>query len=70
MTLLNTAADCFAANPYIGIWKFNEAKSKMHAGVTKNNTITYIERQIFDLIFATHDLLYLALVGLLPGGTP
>ena len=42
--LLHTAADCFAANPHIGIWKFNQAKSKMHAGVTKNNTITYSEQ--------------------------
>ena len=36
-----TAANCFAANPYIGTWRFNEAKSKMHAGVTKNNNVTY-----------------------------
>jgi hypothetical protein len=43
LTLLHTAADCFAANPHIGTWRFNEAKSKMHAGVTKNNTITYSE---------------------------
>jgi len=53
LTLLNTAADCFAANPHIGIWKFNEAKSKMHAGVTKNNTITYSEQG--DRIKATAD---------------
>jgi hypothetical protein len=53
LTLLHTAADCFAANPHIGIWKFNEAKSKMHAGVTKNNTITYSEQG--DRIKATAD---------------
>jgi hypothetical protein len=41
---LMAAALCFAANPYIGTWRFNEAKSKMHAGVTKNNTITYSEQ--------------------------
>ena len=44
LTLLHTSADCFAANPHIGTWRFNEAKSKMHAGVTKNNTITYSEQ--------------------------
>lgn len=44
LMLLHTAADCFAANPHIGTWRFNEAKSKMHAGVTKNNTITYSEQ--------------------------
>jgi hypothetical protein len=43
LTLLHTA-DCFAVNPHIGTWRFNEAKSKMHVGVTKNNTITYSER--------------------------
>ena len=44
LTLLHTAPDCFAANPHIGTWRFNEAKSKMHAGVTKNYTITYSEQ--------------------------
>jgi hypothetical protein len=41
---VQTAADCFAANPHIGIWRFNEAKSTMHAGVTKNQTISYSEQ--------------------------
>ena len=53
LTLLHTATDCFAANPHIGIWRFNESKSKMHAGVTKNNTITYSEQG--DRIKATAD---------------
>jgi hypothetical protein len=53
LTLLHTAADCFAANPHIGTWRFNEAKSKMHAGVTKNNTVTYSEQG--DKIKATTD---------------
>ena len=39
-----TAAGCFAANPYIGTWKFNDAKSKMRPGVTRNSTITYAEQ--------------------------
>lgn len=33
---------CFAAdNPMLGTWKLNEAKSKLAAGVPKNNTVTY-----------------------------
>jgi len=44
LTLLQTTADCVEPNPHIGTWRFNEAKSKMHAGVTKNNTITYAEQ--------------------------
>src|SRR4029453_9673756 len=53
LTLLHTADDCLAANPHIGTWRFNEAKSKMHAGVTKNNTIIYSEQG--DKIKATMD---------------
>jgi len=53
LMLLHTAADCFAADPHIGTWRFNEARSKMHAGVTKNNTITYSEEG--DRIKATAD---------------
>jgi len=34
----------FAANPYIGAWKFNDAKSKMRPEVTRNSTITYAEQ--------------------------
>ena len=34
----------FAANPYIGTWKFNDAKSKMRPEVTRNSTITYEEQ--------------------------
>jgi hypothetical protein len=37
-------AVCFAANPYIGTWKFNDAKSKMRPEVTRNSTITYAEQ--------------------------
>ncbi len=44
LTLLHTAADCFAANPYVGTWKFNDAKSKMRPEVTRNSTITYAEQ--------------------------
>ena len=36
-------AACFAANPHMGTWKLNEAKSKMPAGMGKNTTVTYTE---------------------------
>ena len=39
------AAACFAANPQIGTWKLNEAKSKMPAGMGKNTTVTYTEEK-------------------------
>jgi uncharacterized protein (DUF2147 family) len=50
---LMMAAVCFAENPHIGTWKFNEAKSKMGPGVTKNSTMTYSEQG--DKIKATAD---------------
>ena len=36
---------CFAANPHTGTWKLNEAKSKVPAGMGKNNTVTYTEQK-------------------------
>jgi hypothetical protein len=36
---------CFAANPHIGTWKLNEAKSKMPAGMGKNTTVSYLEQK-------------------------
>jgi hypothetical protein len=39
------AAACFAANPQIGTWKLNEAKSKIPAGMGKNTTVTYAEQK-------------------------
>ncbi len=39
------AAACFAANPHIGTWKLNEAKSKMPAGMGKNTTVVYAEQK-------------------------
>jgi hypothetical protein len=33
----------FAANPHMGTWKLNEAKSKFSPGATKNHTVTYTE---------------------------
>jgi hypothetical protein len=35
------AAVCFAAEPQIGTWKLNEAKSKIGAGSPKNTTVVY-----------------------------
>ena len=35
------AVVCFAANPNMGTWKLNEAKSKFSPGSTKNHTVVY-----------------------------
>ena len=32
---------CFAADPNMGTWKLNDAKSKFSPGATKNNTVVY-----------------------------
>jgi len=34
-------AVAFAANPHMGTWKLNEAKSKFPAGAPKNTTVVY-----------------------------
>jgi len=47
------AAGCFAANPHMGTWKLNEAKSKIPAGMGKNTTVTYAEQK--DKIKVTVD---------------
>jgi len=39
-----TAGACFAANPHVGTWKLNEAKSKMPAEMGKNTTVVYAEQ--------------------------
>jgi hypothetical protein len=38
------AAACFAANPQMGTWKLNQAKSKMPAGMGKNTTVVYADQ--------------------------
>jgi hypothetical protein len=38
-------AVCFAANPHMGTWKANEAKSKLHPGMGKTNTVVYSEKK-------------------------
>ena len=47
------AAACFAANPHMGTWKLNEAKSKLVPGMGKNPTVTYAEQK--DKIKVTVD---------------
>src|SRR3954463_16652763 len=42
---LAAAAACFAANPHMGTWKLNEAKSKLVPGMGKNTTVTYAEQK-------------------------
>jgi hypothetical protein len=39
------ATACFAANPHMGTWKLNEAKSKLVPGMGKNTTVTYAEQK-------------------------
>ena len=36
---------CFAANPHMGTWKLNEAKSKLAPGMGKNSTVVYSEQK-------------------------
>ena len=43
--LLMAASACFAANPHMGTWKLNEAKSKLVPGMGKNTTVTYAEQK-------------------------
>ena len=47
------AAACFAANPHMGTWKLNEAKSKLAPGMGKNTTVIYTEQK--DKIKVTVD---------------
>src|SRR5437868_13275787 len=39
------ATACFAANPHMGTWKLNEAKSKLGPGMWKNHTVVYTEQK-------------------------
>jgi hypothetical protein len=47
------AAACLAANPQMGTWKLNEAKSKLVPGMGKNTTVIYAEEK--DKIKVTVD---------------
>src|SRR6266403_1515951 len=38
---------CFAANPHMGTWKLNEAKSKLAPGTGKNKTVVYQSAPLF-----------------------
>jgi hypothetical protein len=44
LSFVATAAS-FAANPHMGTWKLNEAKSKIPAGMNKNTTVVYTEQK-------------------------
>ena len=46
-------AACLAANPHMGTWKLNEAKSKLVPGMGKNTMVTYAEQK--DKIKVTVD---------------
>jgi hypothetical protein len=39
------SAACFAANPHMGTWKLNEAKSKLAPRMGKNSTVVYAEQK-------------------------
>jgi len=39
------AGACFAANPHMGTWKLNEARSKLAPAMGKNNTVVYSEEK-------------------------
>src|SRR5881398_1390131 len=43
--LFVAATACFAANPQMGTWKLNEAKSKLVPGMGKNTRVTYVEQK-------------------------
>ena len=53
VTLVVGAGMCFAADPNMGTWKLNEAKSKIDAGMPKNLTVVY--EMAGDKIKATVD---------------
>src|SRR4029079_6124951 len=44
---------CFAANPQLGTWKLNEAKSKLAPGQGKSTMVSYTEQK--DKIKVTVD---------------
>jgi len=39
------AGACFAANPHLGTWKLNEAKSKLAPGMGKSTMVIYTEQK-------------------------
>src|SRR2546423_14301456 len=51
--LVSATALCLAANPHLGTWKLNEAKSKLPANMGKNTMVTYSEQN--DKIKVTVD---------------
>jgi hypothetical protein len=43
--LFTATVSSFAANPHMGTWKLNEAKSKLVPAMGKNSTVTYTEEK-------------------------
>jgi hypothetical protein len=41
IALLLTCGSALAANPFVGTWKLDEAKSKLDRGMGKNTTVVY-----------------------------
>jgi hypothetical protein len=60
LSLAMTVAS-LAATPHIGTWKLNEPKSKIPAGMGKNNAVTYTEQK---------DKIKIAVEGLDKNGKP
>ena len=52
-TLFVGAALCFAADPYLGTWKLNEARSKLSPGLPKN--LTVVDEAVGDSVRVTVD---------------
>jgi hypothetical protein len=52
LSVMATGA-CFAANPHMGTWKLNEAKSKLAPEMGKNTSVVYSEQK--DKIKVTLD---------------
>jgi hypothetical protein len=45
LSFMAAAAGFAAANPHMGTWKLNEAKSKFAPGMGKNTTVVYAEQK-------------------------
>src|SRR6476660_7517602 len=53
LAVSSMAGACFAANPQLGTWRLNEAKSKLVPGMGKSTMVTYTDQK--DKIKVTVD---------------
>ena len=53
--LILAAGALYAADPMMGTWKLNEAKSKLTRGTVKNTKVVYDDRLIRDKVTVTTD---------------